>query len=111
MHWDTTKIRNLADRMEMRTRGFSVSAVTTPLIVTALRFYAREGLAEQIKDLAYGIDVWDESGNNLIEHVGRIGDLAVARVAYRQTLAERPGKQVTMRQGIRVVMSTERRDP
>ena len=106
MHWDSTKIRDLADRMDTKPKGFSVSAETKPLIVAALRFYAKEGLAEPIRDLAYSIDVWDDR-DNLIEHIGKISNLMVARAAFDAAVLERPGKPVTLRQGARVVRTTK----
>ena len=62
--------------------------------------------ADSIRDLTFTIDVWDDR-DNLIEHIGKISNLTVARAAFEAAVLERPGKEITIRQGIRVVRTTK----
>jgi hypothetical protein len=54
------------------------------------------------------IDLWDEAGDNIVEHVVGIEDYTVARAAYEAAVARWPGEMVTLRQGARVVFDSRR---
>jgi hypothetical protein len=53
---------------------------------------------------AFRIDVWDDTGNNLVEHLAGLDDYAMAVAAYRIAVKNRPTDKITLRQGIRVVV-------
>jgi hypothetical protein len=60
-----------------------------------------------IEDLRYSIDVFDERGNQL-EVLGRVAGLAVALAAFAAACAEYPDKRIFVREGCRVVRSSDR---
>ena len=70
-------------------------------MVAALRFLAREGLAEH--RASYTVEVWDDTGNHIVEHIGTLGNHAAATAAFAAACEARPKSEVTLRQGIRVV--------
>jgi hypothetical protein len=53
---------------------------------------------------AFHIDVWDNSGDSLTEHLAGLEDYARAVAAYRAAIQNRPKDKITLRQGTRVVM-------
>jgi hypothetical protein len=52
----------------------------------------------QDADLPYRIEVWDEHDTHVEELVALIGDHAVARAAYEETVRRRLGRNVTLKQ-------------
>lgn len=101
-HWTTAAIRAKADALAARGAGrITLAAETVDLMVTALRFLAREGLAE--RRVAYTVEVWDADGDRIVEHIGALSNHAVARAAFAAACDARPDHPVTLRQGIRVV--------
>jgi len=50
---------------------------------------------------AFRVDVWDDTGNSIVEHVAGV-DEATSRAA----VARWPAARITLRQGIRVVHDT-----
>jgi hypothetical protein len=57
---------------------------------------------------SFRIDLWDEAGDNIVEHVAGVEDYTVARAAYEAAVARWPGEMVTLRQGARVVFDSRR---
>jgi hypothetical protein len=55
---------------------------------------------------AFRIDVWDDAGDNLVEHLAGLDDYAMAVVAYSAAVESRPKDKITLRQGIRVVVKS-----
>jgi hypothetical protein len=55
---------------------------------------------------AFRVDIWDDSGNSIVEHVAGVDDFEVAEAAYRAAVARWPRARITLRQGIRVVHDT-----
>lgn len=47
------------------------------------------------QDLPYRVEVWDDGDTRVEELVALIGDHAVARVAFAETVKRRPGRIVT----------------
>ena len=107
MRWTSDKILQMAQRMEARPNGFRVSAETAEIVVAAIRAYAREHACGPMQS-GFTIEVWNKTDNSIAEHVAKIGLHEVAVAAFRATCAARPDRLVTMRQGIRVVRSSER---
>ncbi|RYB03279.1 hypothetical protein [Lichenibacterium ramalinae] len=101
-HWTVTAIRAKADALEARGAGrITLAAETLGLMVTALRFLATEGMAE--RRASYTVEVWDASGNHIVEHIGSLSNHAAAHAAFDAACASRPNQRVTLRQGIRIV--------
>jgi uncharacterized protein YdaU (DUF1376 family) len=48
--------------------------------------------------------IWDDAGNNVVEHLAGLDDYAMAVVAYWAAVENRPKDKITLRQGIRVVV-------
>jgi hypothetical protein len=53
---------------------------------------------------AFRIDVWDDAGDNLVEHLAGLDDYGMAVAAYWAAVESRPKVKITLRQGIRVVV-------
>jgi hypothetical protein len=53
---------------------------------------------------AFRIDIWDDTGNNLVEQLAGLDDYAMAVAAYWAAVENRPRDKITLRQGIRVVV-------
>jgi hypothetical protein len=54
---------------------------------------------------AFRIDIWDDTGNSIVEHVAGVDDFEVAEATYRAAILRWPAARTTLRQGIRVVPS------
>ena len=52
---------------------------------------------------AFRIDVWDHTGNSIVEHVAGVDDFEVAVATYRAAVASWSAARITLRQGARVV--------
>ena len=53
---------------------------------------------------AFRIDVWDDAGNNVVEHLAGLEDHMMAVAAYWAAVVAKPKDKITLRQGARVVM-------
>jgi hypothetical protein len=53
---------------------------------------------------AFQIDVWDDAGDNLVEHLAGLDEYAMAVAAYSAAVESRPKDKITLRQGARVVL-------
>jgi hypothetical protein len=51
---------------------------------------------------AFRVDIWDETGNSIVEHVAGVDDFAVAEATYWAAVARWPAARITLRQGARV---------
>jgi hypothetical protein len=58
---------------------------------------------EQAMMITYRIDRWDANGHSVLEHVGTVEDLMVARSAYEAACRRWPGEVITLRQGVHVI--------
>jgi hypothetical protein len=58
---------------------------------------------------AFRVDIWDDTGDGILEHVAGIEDFEVAEATYRAAIARWPMARITLRQGIRVVHDTGQR--
>jgi hypothetical protein len=50
---------------------------------------------------AFRVDIWDDTGDSILEHVAGIEDFDVAEATYRAAVARWPAARITLRQGIR----------
>jgi hypothetical protein len=55
---------------------------------------------------AFRVDIWDDAGDSIIEHVAGADDFEVAEAIYRAAVVRWPAARITLRQGIRVVHDT-----
>ena len=55
------------------------------------------------KQFAHRIDLWDDDGANLVDHLAGVEDLDVAAATYRAACRRWPKAKITLRQGARVV--------
>jgi hypothetical protein len=51
------------------------------------------------------VGIWDDTGNNIVEHVAGVEDYQVALATFR---AAWPGTPITLRQGARVIEDSRR---
>ena len=78
------------------------------MVAHALRVYADQ-ISRPIEDHAsFTVDVWSEA-ESIIETMARCSSLLVGRAAFEQAVKERPALKVTLRQGIRIVATSEER--
>jgi hypothetical protein len=52
---------------------------------------------------AFRVDIWDDAGNSIVEHVAGADDFQVAEAIYKAAITRWPKARITLRQGIRVV--------
>src|SRR5262245_15310103 len=52
---------------------------------------------------SYRVDRWTDDGNSILDYVAAVGDLAVARAAYRAACRRWPEAKISLRQGARVM--------
>ena len=58
---------------------------------------------------AVRIDIRDDVGGSIVEHVAGVDDFEVAESTYQAAVARWPTARITLRQGIRVVHDTGQR--
>jgi hypothetical protein len=65
------------------------------------RTFAREDVEMAVTrtHFAFRIDLWDTSGENLVEHIAGVEDYQVAQATYRAAIERWPGAAITLRQG------------
>src|SRR4051812_39090802 len=56
-----------------------------------------------IEEVGFSIEQWSADDTRLEEVLGRVGNVTVARVAFREAVRLRPGRRVLLRQSTRVV--------
>ena len=54
------------------------------------------------------VDIWDDTGNNIVEHVAGVEDYQVALATFRAACERWPGTPITLRQGARVIEDSRR---
>ncbi|MDF2619283.1 MAG: hypothetical protein K0S00_1942 [Xanthobacteraceae bacterium] len=64
--------------------------------------------APVLNELWATVEIWDDAGIHIHETMARVGNLGVGVAAYERTLLERPNRNVTLRDGARIIRSTER---
>jgi hypothetical protein len=52
---------------------------------------------------AFRVDIWDDTGDSIVEHIAGVDDFEVAEATYRAAIARWPAARITLRQGARVV--------
>jgi hypothetical protein len=98
------RLVKLIEGMEARKeKGFRVSSETAPLVIEALRLYARMHAVETAN---FKVEKWDWRNQHVEEIVASTSLLLVARAAFDAAVEQYPGVQITLRQGIRVIEKT-----
>ena len=59
-------------------------------------------LPNRVENLRYSIDVFDER-DNLVEGLGRVSELDLAKVTFRAACIKHPKKRIFVREGARVI--------
>jgi hypothetical protein len=65
-----------------------------------------------MKEKAYfqfRIDLWDDAGNDIIDHVAYIDDFELAEATYQAATTRWPNARIMLRRGARVVHDTGQR--
>ena len=57
----------------------------------------------------FRIDLWDASGETLLEHVAGVDDFALAEATYHTAVVHWPAARIMLRQGARVIHDTGQR--
>ena len=57
---------------------------------------------------AFRVDVYDATGNRIVEHVAGVEDYQVALATYRAACERWPGTPIALRQGARVIEDSRR---
>ena len=57
---------------------------------------------------AFRLDIWDDIGDSIVEHVAGVDDFEVAEATYRAAVARWPAARITLRQGARVIEDSRR---
>jgi hypothetical protein len=57
---------------------------------------------------AFRMDIWDDTGDSIVEHVAGIDDFEVAEATYRAAVVRWPKARITLRQGARVIEDSRR---
>jgi hypothetical protein len=56
---------------------------------------------------AFRVDIWDDTGDSIVEHVAGVDDFEVAEATYWAAVARWPAARITLRQSIRVLDEVE----
>jgi hypothetical protein len=57
----------------------------------------------------FRVDIWDDAGDSIVEHIAGVDDFEVAEATYRAAVARWPAARITLRQGARVVLESGQR--
>ena len=55
------------------------------------------------KRFSHRIDMWDDDGENVLEHLAGVEDFDLAMATYRAACLRWPGAAITIRQGARIL--------
>jgi hypothetical protein len=90
-------ILNLIERIEARTvRGFGISTATAPLVIEALRLYARMHVGEPA---SYKVERWDGQDAHVEEIVASASLIMIGHAAFHAAVEQYPRSRLTLRQG------------
>ena len=60
------------------------------------------------KRFAHRIDMWDDDGENIVEHLAGVEDFDLAMATYRAACLRWPRTAITLRQGAPVIEDSRR---
>jgi hypothetical protein len=52
---------------------------------------------------AFRVDIWDDTGDSIVEHVAGVDEFEVAVVTYWAAVTRWPLARITLRQGARII--------
>jgi hypothetical protein len=58
-------------------------------------------------ELPFAVDIWSESKSTIEARIATFGDLTLARECFHTCKARYPGKVLTLRHGMQVILSNE----
>ena len=61
------------------------------------------------KRFSQRIDMWDEDGENVLEHLAGVEDFDLAMATYRAACLRWPGAAITIRQGAQILEDSRKR--
>ena len=61
------------------------------------------------KRFSHRIDMWDDDGENVLEHLAGVEDFDLAVATYRAACLRWPGAAITIRQGARIIEDSRKR--
>ncbi|MGA7371873.1 MAG: hypothetical protein WBW37_04515 [Methyloceanibacter sp.] len=92
----------LVERMVARKeKGFGISPETAPLVIEALRLYARMQVGEPAN---YKVERWDSNNAHVEEVVASASLIMIGHAAFPAAVEQYPGASLTLRQGARVIL-------
>jgi len=59
-------------------------------------------------NFTHRLDMWDDAGQNIVEHLAGVEDFEVAEATYRAAVKRWPKAVITLRQGARVIHDSRR---
>jgi hypothetical protein len=59
-------------------------------------------------NFTHRVDLWDDAGQNIIEHLAHVEDFEVAESTYRAAVKRWRKAVITLRQGARVVHDSQK---
>jgi len=107
MAWSRAEIELLAKQMAAKPAGFRVSARTAPLVIEALAYFAREGMADRA--LGYRVDLWTADQASILEAVATANHLNVGRAAYLAAVETWPSQPLTLRKAAWILEASKQR--
>jgi hypothetical protein len=57
---------------------------------------------------AFRVDIWDDTGDSIVEHIAGVDDFEVAEATRRAAVTRWPAARITLRQGARVIEDSRR---
>jgi hypothetical protein len=57
----------------------------------------------------FRVDIWDDAGDSIVEHVAGADDFQVAEAIYWTATERWPTARITLRQGARLIYERQRR--
>ena len=97
-------ILKLIEGMEARkNKGFRVSPQKAPLVIEALRLYARAHVGEPA---SYKVERWDWKDAHVEEIVASASLIMIRHAAFHAAIEQYPGARLTLSQGARVILKS-----
>ena len=95
---------DLIARMEVsKQKGFGISPETAPLVIDALRLYARMKTGEP---RSHKVEKWDFQGAHVEEIVATATSVMVGHAAFHAAVEQHPGASLTLRQEARLTLKS-----
>jgi hypothetical protein len=97
-------ILKLIEGVEARKeKGFRISPQTAPLVIEALRLYARMHVGESA---TYKVERWDWKDLHVEEIVASASLIMIGHAAFHAAVEQYPGASLTLRQDARVILKS-----